>query len=288
MSVKPSASISIPSTSGASSLRALRPLHGDQRPSARSRRSATPPAPGIRSADSPPAMCSTAAAPPVVVVTGSGSRPGSEVTPSSITMPSSLQHQAVAASPDRELGPGIGVDAPQEGGGIGAADLDLAQGGGVQHADRSRASRGIPAPPPAACSRPAREVPGRFHWPTSSNTAPCDTCPVVHRGLPHRLEQGSRRCRRAACRRSPGYRGAEGGLPDCGRAAQGPATIAMRVDVAELALVGGDARGRVALDVLDRPEAFAHRKLRYPRAVTSCWKSTNCFGARLAGFWCGM
>ena len=45
-----------------------------------------------------------------------------------------VQHQAVAAAPDAELGEGIDVEPVEEFAGVGADDLDLAERGGVHHA----------------------------------------------------------------------------------------------------------------------------------------------------------
>ncbi len=54
------------------------------------------------------------------------------------------QHQAIAALADRQGAEGIGVDAVEEGPGIGALDVDLAQGGYVADAHRPARRQNLP------------------------------------------------------------------------------------------------------------------------------------------------
>ena len=63
------------------------------------------------------------------------------------------EHQAIAAAADRELGPGVGVDAVQEFGDVPALQVDLAEGRGIEHADRGGGSRRPRDRPQRSCPR---------------------------------------------------------------------------------------------------------------------------------------
>jgi hypothetical protein len=114
----------------------------------------------------------------------------------------------------------------------------------------------------------------RFHRPTSSNFAPfsaAQSCIGVSR-------IGSNRSPREAGESAESHRRigrAEGRQADLGdRLAERGGGDGERVHVRGLALVGRHAGRGVALDVLDRAHALAHREL-MSLAVTSFWKSTN-------------
>ena len=174
-----------------------------------------------------------------------------------------LQHQAVAAAARLELQPGIGVDAVHELGGIRPDDLDLAERGGIEDARRPSRTAWHSRATAACMSSPAcGKYQARCHRPTFSNTAPCATAQSCDRRRAHRIEQ------RAAAGADEGAEG-DGriGRPE-GRGADGrdgPVEDARDepegVHVRRLALVGRHAGRRVALDVLDRFEALAHREL---------------------------
>ncbi len=113
----------------------------------------------------------------------------------------------------------------------------------------------------AACmsSPPRGKYQARFHWPTSSNTAPCASRPVMHRRAARRVEEialgmvddGAERHRRIGR--------AERGEPDLrDRLAERIGGNGKAVHVGRLALVGRHAVGGVALDMLDGAHALAH------------------------------
>ena len=101
-----------------------------------------------------------------------------------------LAHQAVARLADVELGPGVGVDPVEELPRVRALDVDLAQGRGVEQADRLAHRAAFAGHGGVHVLAAARKYHGRFHWPTSSNSAPfftCQACRAVKR-------TGSNRC----------------------------------------------------------------------------------------------
>ena len=115
----------------------------------------------------------------------------------------------------------------------------------------------------AACmSSPARgKYRARFHWPTSSNTAPC--APPSRASASCGPDRTGRPGRSPA--KAPNVTGVYGSrkvvVPTCGMGL--PSELrheAERVHVGGLALVGRHADGGVALHVLDRLEALAHRE----------------------------
>ena len=110
-------------------------------------------------------------------------------------------------------------------------------------------------------SSPARgKYRARFHCPTSSNTAPCRapthasaSCGPARTG---RRGHSRRKCRTSrACRASGTSSDRLSAAAVRGRRQRSPAHSG-----SSLALVGGHARRRIALDVLDRLEALARRQ----------------------------
>ena len=191
------------------------------------------------------------------------------MTPSSKTMPSSLQHQAVAAAARlracsrrwcrcgsgtrRRPGPTTSILPSVE-----ASRMPTV----VRTARHSRAT--------AACmSSPAlREVPGALPLADVLEDRAVRRVPVVHRRARGRDRTARRRC--AAGERAEGRPACRAG----GRSWCRPAAIALPsasarmregVDVGGLALVGAHAGRGVALDVLDRAEALARRRARCRR-----------------------
>jgi hypothetical protein len=171
---------------------------------------------------------------------------------------------------DGQLGPLVGVDATQELAGIGALDIDLAQGRGIEDADllahrqalaghRLRhaltfAVRGVGAY--------LWKVPGALPLAHVLELGAVLHVPLVQGGVALGVEQlaavtandGAEGHRRVV---GPEHRGAH--LGD--RLVQAAGGNGHAVDVAELALVGAKAHGGVALDVLDGLEALAGGQL---------------------------
>ena len=144
-------------------------------------------------------------------------------------------------------------------------DLDLAERRGVEHADAGRARRGIRARPRRACPRrragnSARASTGR-HPRTRAPCAPAQSCiGVVRTGSNSspRASAGEARRTSPACRAG----GRSWCRPPAWRLPSVAGDDAERVQVRGLALVGRHAGRGVALDVLDRAEAFAQRRAR--------------------------
>jgi hypothetical protein len=102
---------------------------------------------------------------------------------------------------------------------------------------------------------------GRFHWPTSSNSAPAATC-QVRAGLARGVEQLAALQAGKGAETDRQVVGPEGGGADLvDRLAHRARGQRHAVDVAQLALVGAETQCRVALDVFDRLEALADGQL---------------------------
>ena len=170
-----------------------------------------------------------------------------------------VQHQAVAAAPDGELGPRVGVEPLQELGRVRADDLDLAERRGVENADVlahrqafaiDRGVHRLARPWKVERALPLTDV--LEHRPQGLRLS-------VHGRAPDRIEQiparmpgeGPERHRRIgrAERRQADFR--DRPVERAGRDGE-------PVHVRRLALVGRHAGRGVALDMLDRSHALAH------------------------------
>ena len=168
------------------------------------------------------------------------------------------QRQRIAATPDRQLGERIDIDALEERRRVGADDLDLAQrrrvldpGGGARRQTLAleRLLRGF-----------ARERKARRPLPLARvlEHGALARRPGVQRRLADRLEQVAAG---KAGERAEGHRRVrltERRQPDGGdRLAERVRRDRQRVEIGRLALVGAHAGGGVALDVFDRTHALA-------------------------------
>ena len=147
-------------------------------------------------------------------------------------------------------------------GGVGPDDLDLAERRGIENADRLAHRLAFARDRLMHVLAVAREIAGALPLPDVLERGALRRCPVVGRRRAHGVEQF------AARRAGEGAEGdgrigqAEGGEADCGqRLVERRGGDAERVHVRGLALVGRHAGRGVALDVLDRAEAFAHGEL---------------------------
>ena len=126
-----------------------------------------------------------------------------------------VQHHAVAAAARREPREAAGVDAVEELRRVGANHLDLAERGGVEHADRVAHRAAFARDGSGACPRRSRgNQRARCQVPTFSNTAPCDCGPIVDRRAAHRFEQVAARGAGERAERHRRVRHAEGGVAD--------------------------------------------------------------------------
>ncbi|KDB51290.1 hypothetical protein X805_31030 [Sphaerotilus natans subsp. natans DSM 6575] len=163
-----------------------------------------------------------------------------------------VEHQAVAALARCELAPGVRVDAVEELARVGAVDLDLAQRGGVHDGHAGACGAALAGHGRVQVLALLREVPGahpvahRFQLGLAGHVAGVDG------GGAHRVEGLAlhRAGQRAQAHRGVG--GPVGGGADLGdRALEGARGDDEAVDVGQLALVGAEAQGGEALDVLD-------------------------------------
>ena len=124
------------------------------------------------------------------------------------------EHQAVARPADRQFQPIVGIDAVQKLGRVGAFDIDLAQGTGVEQADRvarrptfarHRLGHGLAG---------ARIVPGPHPLADMFERGAMGALPGVHRGGSHRLEQGADGAPGVGANRHRRQRRAKGGGAD--------------------------------------------------------------------------
>ena len=127
------------------------------------------------------------------------------------------QHDAVAHPPDGEGRDGVGVDPVEEARGVGALDVDLAEGGDVADADGARAP-----------SRPRGRSP-----PASRSPLPWGTSRAVPEARLDEARHPSPSCRRApggsaGGRALAGAAGAEGGDRERGRRAGGRSSCRSR------------------------------------------------------------
>jgi hypothetical protein len=176
------------------------------------------------------------------------------------------QHDAVAAAPDPQLLPRVGVEKLEELGRVRPHHLDLAQRRGVEDAG------GLPHGHAFAIHR-------RAHVLAGTRKIPCPLPlsdilehragglgPRVDRGPPHRIEQVAPRLPDHGAEGDGRVGRAEGGQPDFRhRSAQRLGGDGQPVQVRGLALVGGHAVGGEALDMLDRAHALAYRLADVPR-----------------------
>ncbi|OMP13232.1 hypothetical protein COLO4_02038, partial [Corchorus olitorius] len=173
-----------------------------------------------------------------------------------------LAHQAVAGLADVQLGPGVGVDAVEEFPRVLALDVDLAQGRGVEQADAAAHGQALAIDRGMQVLARLGEVPGALPLADVLEQRALLEVPGVQRGVALGLEQGP------AVATGDGAKGHRGVV----RAEHGGADFrdglalhaggdGQAVDVAQLALVGAEAHGGVALDVLDGLEALAAGQL---------------------------
>src|SRR3546814_18056173 len=101
-----------------------------------------------------------------------------------------LQHQAVAAAADAELQPGIGVDAVEELGGVGPLDIDLAEGGGVEDAERVAHRLHLAVHRRVQVLAVLRVVPGAAPLTDVLEESAVALVPAVHRRAPDRVAPG--------------------------------------------------------------------------------------------------
>ncbi|SVJ77934.1 Uncharacterised protein [Klebsiella pneumoniae] len=169
-----------------------------------------------------------------------------------------LAHQAVARLADVELGPGVGVDPVEELPRVRALDVDLAQGRGVEQADRLAHRAAFAGHGGVHVLAAAREVPRPLPLADVFELGAVLHVPGVQGGEAHRFEQVPAV---AAGDGAEGHRGVvrteHGGAGVGDALALGPRGDRQAVDVAQLALVGAEAQRGVALDVLDGLEALA-------------------------------
>ena len=170
-----------------------------------------------------------------------------------------LQHQRVAAAARLQAGEGVGVHAVEELGRVRADDLDLAERGGVEHADARAYGGAFACHGGVHVLAGQREAAGALPQADILEGRTVGNGPIVRRRRAHGIEQ-----RAAARPRERGEGDGRIGRPERRRADLRHGLVerfgddAQGVHVRRLALVRRHARGGVALHVLDRFEAFAH------------------------------
>ena len=196
-----------------------------------------------------------------------------------------VQQHAVAAAARREPGEAAGVEAVEEFRRIRPDHLDLAQRGGVEHADRVAHGAAFARDGRVHVLAVAREIARALPGADILEHRALRRGPIVDRRPAHRLEQIAARGagERAERHRRIGH--AEGGVADLRhrlvQSGRRPIASAFMLDC--LALVGRHAGRGVALDMLDRAKAFAAWRWRRSLAVTSFWKSTKALPLAVAG-----
>ena len=173
-----------------------------------------------------------------------------------------VEHQAVTALAHVELAPSVGVHPVEQDRGVGPLDVNLAQGGRVQGADRLAHGQAFAAHRGVQVFAVLGVVPRALPLADVFEQRAVLGVPVVDGGGADRVEQIAQL---ATGQQTEGDRcvvGAEGRGADLRdglvHQLRGDAHA---VDVAGFALVGAKAHGGVTLDVLDRLKAFAHRQM---------------------------
>ena len=164
---------------------------------------------------------------------------------------------AVAGAADLEVGEAIGVDAIEEGAGVGACDEDLAERRDVDQAERAVHVQCLCTGVGAVGVRPAPR--SRPHH----RAAHVLVAVMQRRALPGLLRRAREQAHRDGCVRRSSRCRADRVLVDPGRLR----IDADRVRVTEPALAGSHRHRRVALGELDRVEALRDRVLQVLRRL---------------------
>ena len=222
---------------------------------------------------------STRAAPPVVVVIRkrfAARRRDDAVVEHHAVL---LAHQAVAAPADRELAPGVGVDAVEELDGVRALRCRSCRGS-RRRACRRLSRTALHSRLTASCMVFAGLAESTRAASTGRHPRTPRRCPRASRAAAVRrsgieevaaLMAGQQRRTSRACRAAGRW-----WCRPCGMSrAERCASDGERVDVAGLPWSVPKPSGGVALDVLDGREALAAREQRCRRRSTSFWRSTK-------------
>ncbi|MNT47415.1 hypothetical protein D3C72_1841290 [compost metagenome] len=140
--------------------------------------------------------------------------------------------------------------------------VDLAQGGGIQHADAIAHGQALAGDGGLHAFARQRKIPRPLPVAHVFERRPLGHVPFVYAGLADGVEKVTQL---AARQRAKGNRGVVGpvgggaGLRD--GLAQRVGQHGSAIDVAQLALVGTESHGGVALHMLDRVIALAHRQV---------------------------
>ena len=169
------------------------------------------------------------------------------------------QHDAISTTADLHLGDVVRIDALEKLNGIRTANIDLTERRGVHDAERVTRRKALPGDCGVQVFTVAWEIPGSMPLADHFKWRPGRFMPLVNRRGSDRLKQipdiltgnrteGHRRVRGAKCRRT-----------DLGnRFAQAFGQNRHAIDVAELALIGTEAQGRIAFYVFDIAVALAN------------------------------
>ncbi len=169
-----------------------------------------------------------------------------------------VQHHAVAAATDGKAREVAGVDPVEEFSSVGADHFDLAEGRGVEDADRGADGAAFACNGAVHVLGGVREVVGALPGADVLEYRAPRSGPSVHRGLADGFEQHASRVAGEGTEGHGRIRHAECRVADIrNRSLQYIGDDTQGVHVRRLALVGCHAGGGVALDVLDRAEAFA-------------------------------
>ncbi len=173
-----------------------------------------------------------------------------------------VQHQPVAAAADRKLRPAVRIEPVQELGRVGSHDLDLAESRGVKEARELARDPHFAVDGRVQVLAGLRKVPGAFPLTDILEPRTLGDGPGVDRSLTDGVEEFLARQAREGPEGDRRVGLAEGREADLGqRLAERAGRDGERIHVRRLALVGRHAGGGVALDMLDRAEAFADREL---------------------------
>ena len=173
-----------------------------------------------------------------------------------------VEHQAVAALAGCELRPGVGVDAVQELAHVLAADVDLAERGGVHDADAAARGQAFAAHGGVHVLAALREIPRAQPLSDGLELGAARDVAGVHGRIAARLEGIALVCAGERAERDRRVGRAIGRGADLGDGlAERIGGDGKAVDVRELALIGAEAQRRIALDVLDRAIVLAHGEM---------------------------